>query len=360
MNIIEIIEELLPVVYPFKLQEVKKDEGQQEIHLYFIIEKSYASPKGHTVHQYYERTWEHLNIFQYRCFIHCRVPIYKNKNTGKTKALEVEFSRTNSRFTLLYEKQVMELMKLYHCCKKVAQQLKIYPQRVEDIYHHYTWQAYEEHTVNACQRIGVDETSTKKGHHYITAFVDMDSSQIVDIQDDRSAQAIEKFFHAHPNPQVVKDISADMSPAFGSGFKKYFPWAKVTFDKWHVYKLLGKHLEKIYKRQKHARAYIQILQEHLQDFYAMQDFHEAKAHLIFIADFAEILFGENSFSKSIRRHYDGIVEHIRSKITNGILEGINSKIQTIKRVAKGFRYIENFKKMILFVFGIIQPNFKTT
>jgi len=355
MNIIEIIEELLPVVYPFQLDKVEKEESEQEVHFYFSIEKSYGSPDGFTIHQYYNRKWEHLNIFQYRCFIHCRVPIYKNIETGKTQALQVEFSRTNSRFTLLFENKIMELMKLYHCCKKVAQQLKIYPQRVEDVYHFYTCSAYDEHTVTACERIGVDETSTKKGHDYITAFVDMDTNQIVDIQDDRSSRAIEKFFHQHPNPQVIKDISADMSPAFGSGFKQFFPWARVTFDKWHVYNLLGKHLEKIHKRHKEKASCISLLFEHLQAFYALKDFSEAKAKLTFIADFAEDLFGENSFSKSIRRHFDGIVEYIRSKITNGILEGINSKIQTIKRVAKGFRYRENFKKMILFVFGIIKP-----
>jgi len=355
MNIIEIIEELLPVVYPFHLDKVEKEEELEEVHLHFSIEKSYTPPEGFTIHQYYNRTWEHLNIFQYRCFIHCRVPIYKNTKTGKTQALQVEFSRTNSRFTLLYEKKIMELMKLYHCCKKVAEQLKIYPQRVEDIYHYYTSCSYDEHTVTACEKVGVDETSTKKGHHYITTFVDMETGQIVDIQDDRSSKAIENFFHEHPNPQVVKDISADMSPAFGSGFTQFFPWAKVTFDKWHVYKLLGKHLEKNYKKHKSKVAYISILHEHLKDFYALNEIKSAKAKLAFIADFADDLFGKNSFSKSIRRHFDGIVEYVRSKITNGILEGINSKIQTIKRVAKGFRYREHFKKMILFVFGIIQP-----
>jgi len=355
MNIIEIIEELLPAVSPFQLDKVEKEETKQEVHLYFSIEKPHGPPEGFTIHQYYDRTWEHLNIFQYRCFIHCRVPIYKNTETGRTQALRVEFSRTNSRFTLLFEKRIMELMKLYHCCKKVAQQLKLYPQRVEDVYHCYTCSSYDEHTVTACERVGVDETSTKKGHHYITAFVDMDTSQIVDIQDGRSSQAIERFFQGHPNPQVVKDISADMSPAFGSGFDQFFPWARVTFDKWHVYRLLGKHLEKIYRKHKEKAGHISLLFEYIQDFYALKDFPEAKAKLAFIADLAQDLFGENGFSKSVRRHFDGIVEYIRSKITNGILEGINSKIQTIKRVAKGFRYRENFKKMILFVFGIIKP-----
>ena len=73
--------------------------------------------------------------------------------------------------------------------------------------------------------------------------------------------------------------------------------------------------------------------------------------MAFIADFIEELIGRNPLSKSLRKHFEGITEYFRSKLTNGVLEGINSKIQTIKRVARGFRYKENFKKMILFVFG---------
>ncbi len=358
MKIVEIIEELLPIVYPFKVVSVEKDESNQEVHIHLTIEKSYAAPAGHKVHQYYNRTWEHVNLFQYRCFLHCRVPIYKDEQTGKTKALEISFSRSNSRFTILFEHKVMELMKLYHCPTKVAKQLKLYPQRISDIYHFYTQSSYENHQVNACERIGIDETSTRKGHNYISAFVDLDTSQIIDIQDGRGSDVIEKFFHEHPYPPIVKDISVDMSPAFSSGIESFFPWAKVTFDKWHVFRLLGKHLDKIYRKFKSP--YVTILHEHLREFYQSKSINDAKAHLTFIADFAEQQFGKNSFSKSIRRHFDGIVEQIRSKINNGILEGINSKIQTIKRVAKGFRIIDNFKKMILFVFGVIQPDFKTT
>ena len=169
-----------------------------------------------------------------------------------------------------------------------------------------------------------------------------------------------KFFHNHPNPQVVQNISSDMSPAFAKGVQDYFPWTRVTYDKWHVFKLLGKHLEKLTDRHPTKRAHVMLLQEHLSDFYRQCCLDTAQAQLCFMADLAEEVFGKNSFSKSIRKHFKGITEHIRSQLTNGILEGINSKIQTIKRVAKGFRYTDNFKKMILFVFGAIKPQYNTT
>ncbi len=57
--------------------------------------------------------------------------------------------------------------------------------------------------------------------------------------------------------------------------------------------------------------------------------------------------------KSIYKHFRGIVNFVESNVTNGLLEGMNSKIQFIKRAARGYRYTENFKRMILFAFGAL-------
>ena len=119
-----------------------------------------------------------------------------------------------------------------------------------------------------------------------------------------------------------------------------------------MYNLLKQHPDKY--------EHFDILWNALGEFYHRTTYEKAQTQLTFIADYAEYIFDENNFSKSIRRHFDGIVEHIRSKLTNGILEGINSKVQTLKRIAKGFRNIENFKKMVFFIFGIIQPKIPKT
>lgn len=212
------------------------------VYIHLGIEKSYRPHENcGTVRQYYERTWEHIRLFQYRCFIKCRLPIYDNLQTGKTEALQVSFSRSNSRFTLLYEKEVLRLLKLHQCLQKVAKQLNINTQRVEHIYHAYTNEAYEAHTFEPPTNIGIDETSTRKRHHYFSIIVDMDKGEPIDIQSGKGAQVIEEFFHNNVNPSIIRNISIDMSPAFISGCQSFFSWIKPTFDKWHVYKLLGKH-----------------------------------------------------------------------------------------------------------------------
>ena len=100
--------------------------------------------------------------------------------------------------------------------------------------------------------------------------------------------------------------------------------------------------------------YRELLWEYLQAFYRQQQQQsEAMAQLLFMADWVEELAGKNALSRSIRQHAQGLVNYVSTKLTNALLEGINSKIQAIKRIARGFRYTENFKKLILFAFGTI-------
>jgi len=57
------------------------------------------------------------------------------------------------------------------------------------------------------------------------------------------------------------------------------------------------------------------------------------------------------FANTVRAHWPGIVHFVESHITNGILEGINSKIQLAKGRARGYRNINNFINMIYFLCG---------
>ena len=352
MELIEQLTALLPIDSNFTVSRVERKEIEQEVHIYLSVKKN-TKPQNVIIQGYYDRSWEHLRLFQYRCFIHCRLPIYKDKSNYDLYKANVSFSRDYSRFTLLYEKEVMRLMKIHHCFKTVAKQLGIYPQRVEAIYHHYTAD-YEIDTLEHTPvKVAYDETSTRKGHNYITTFYDLEIGKIIGIYDGKSAECVKEFVKDNPYPEALKQISIDMSTAFISGAKSYFAQADITFDKWHVIKLLYKHLDSLENKNQFIafRKYIQLLMNDLQSFYQQKQYEQFTAQLSFIADFAQEQFNENPITKTIKNYYIGITNYAKSNINNGIMEGINSKIQTIKRIAKGFRYVQNFKKLIRFVFS---------
>jgi transposase len=55
--------------------------------------------------------------------------------------------------------------------------------------------------------------------------------------------------------------------------------------------------------------------------------------------------------KTFKDHLYGILNHARHPISNGMLEGINSKIETMWKAACGFRSKKRFRTAILFRFG---------
>ena len=53
----------------------------------------------------------------------------------------------------------------------------------------------------------------------------------------------------------------------------------------------------------------------------------------------------------IHKRLENVLSYCKHPITNGVAEGLNSKIMSIKRKAGGFRNVENFKTAIYFNCG---------
>jgi len=106
------------------------------------------------------------------------------------------------------------------------------------------------------------------------------------------------------------------------------------------------------------------LKELFGDFWEFNDKEQGMAFLAYWCDLVEDsgIPAFKKFANTLNAHWTGIVNHIESKISNGILEGINSKIQLAKRRARGYRNIENLINMIYFIAGKLQFDYphKTT
>jgi hypothetical protein len=53
----------------------------------------------------------------------------------------------------------------------------------------------------------------------------------------------------------------------------------------------------------------------------------------------------------LKRHLDNLLTYLEHRITNAVTEGLNSKIQSLKSAARGFRNFANYRIRILFFFG---------
>ena len=69
-----------------------------------------------------------------------------------------------------------------------------------------------------------------------------------------------------------------------------------------------------------------------------------------------------AFANTVTSHWNGIIHFVESRLTNGILEGINNKIQLAKWRARGYQNINNLINMIYLLYGklrFIYPRYFT-
>ncbi|MEA3506242.1 MAG: transposase, partial [Elusimicrobiota bacterium] len=78
---------------------------------------------------------------------------------------------------------------------------------------HLYWhseEAREELDLSEVEHVGMDETSVKKGHNYITMFVDMDKRRAIDVEEGKDAEVVEKFIEeltGHGGePEQITDV----------------------------------------------------------------------------------------------------------------------------------------------------------
>ena len=101
------------------------------------------------------------------------------------------------------------------------------------------------------------------------------------------------------------------------------------------------------------------LLEMFKDFWDIKEKEAAETYLAFWCDYADDsgIYPFQKASKTIKAHWSGIINYIESRINNGVIEGINSKIQLAKKRARGYRNTTNFINMIYFTCSKLKFNY---
>jgi transposase len=383
---------------PWQVEEISfsSDEAKgKELHLHigFPVGSRFPDETGEVcpVHDTVDREWQHLNFFEHHCFLHCAVPRIK-KSDGKVVTVIVPWARPGSGFTLMFEAFAMALIEREMPVNRVAEILGVNPQRVWTVFNHWVRKARQSDDPSTITRLGVDETSAKKGHAYVTLGVDMDASRVIHVCEGKgkaTLRSIQQHLESKGvSAEQITQLSMDLSPSFIAGAAASFPSAAITFDRFHVVKLLNEAMDKVRKaerkehdelkghkytflknrknlsekKEKSLAEMIQLyptlgeayrLKVLFNDLWGMPDKLAATAFLTQWCnevEAAKIPFF-TTFAKTVKAHWSGIIHFVESHITNGILEGINSKVQLAKRRARGYRNINNFINMIHFLCG---------
>jgi len=381
------------LVTDVKFTTIGKTSGQLDIFLDFPRGAKFQDETGAAcpVHDTKTKTWRHLDFFQHTCYLHARVPRIKT-TSGSVRLVEVPWARRGSGFTLLFEAFAMALIEGEMPVSSAAGILHIWAPRLWRIFAHWVGRARSRVDLSGLNKIGMDETSSRRGHKYVMLSVDLDKNRVVFAcpgKDENTVEQLRNYLETKGiKPKDISHFSIDMSPAFIAGIRKQFPDSVVVFDRFHLKKLLNESMDALRKleRKEHdqlkghkytflkkqkdlsdenKQAKFELMElfpklgdgvrfvELFDDFFAFHDKEQAAAYLAWWCDQVEDsgIFPFNTFVNTVKLHWSGVVNWYDNKISNGVLEGINSKVQLAKRRARGFRNIENFINMIYFIAG---------
>ena len=395
----ELFRVALGLAEPWRISKVEFSAEQQQLDLWvdFPSGSRFACPEcGRSECGAYdtsERTWRHLNFFQYKTLLHARQPRVECPDHG-VKTVEVPWAKPGSGFTLLMEAFILVLVQSGMTAAQAARLIGEHDTRVWRVLQRYVEQARAEADFSKVTAVGVDETSRRRGHNYISVFMDLDKehSRVLFATEGKDAQTVEAFkqdLEAHGGKvEQIDEACLDMSPAFISGLTEQFPKVHLTFDKFHLMQLLSCAVDQVRREeqpthpelkgtryvwlkndwnrtQKQASIFNELRSSHLatvrathlksvfQDLFALDTAEEAEPllkHWYFWATHSRIA-PMIKVAKTIKKHWAGVLRWFTSRISNGLLEAINSLIQSAKAKARGFRSTPYLITMVYLIAG---------
>jgi transposase len=341
-----------------------------------------------------ERTWRHLDTMQFETLIRARVPRSQCPEHG-IKTLRVPWAQPGSRFTLLFERFAVDVLLACRSFTQACDLLGLDWDAVQRIMERAVARGLARRKLDALAHVGIDEKSFRSGQSYISLLSDLDQSRVLEVVEGCDQAVAEALWKSLPDEQRGKIVAValDMSAAFIAATQASVPQAALVHDKFHVAKHLNEAVDKVRRQEnrellsqgdetlkgsrqlwlfnpvnfseEQAAAFEQLKYSGLKVARAWaikelfsklwQYVYEGSARAFFKKWFGWATHSQlkpiMKAARMIRRHLENILTYLRHPITNAVTEGLNSKIQSIKSNARGFRSFQNYRTRILFFCG---------
>lgn len=249
--------------------------------------------------------------------------------------------------------------------------------------------------------IGIDEFSYRKRHHYITVVVDHEARRVIWAAEGRGASTLDAFFDELGREGIdrLEAITMDMAGGYLKSIDERGLRDKVVFDRFHVQRLASDAVDEVRRQmwrqhkgteegdaikgtrfsllkskwnlstwEKMKISDVQKTNQPLYRAYLLKEMlakilstpwpkHAARQlnRWLWWASHSR-LEPFKKLARTIRRHKEGILAYIQVRLTNGIVEGINTRLRMIARRAYGFHSAGPLISMLFLCVGGIQLN----
>jgi transposase len=314
------------------------------------------------------------------------------------RQVRVPWAEERARFTALFEALVIDWLLATESIAAVAKGLRLSWDEVAGIRERAVARGLKKRGRAALPAtIGVDETSIKRGHEYITVVNALSEARVLEVIDDRTQASLDSFYSQYDAEElgVIESVAMDMWAAYIASTRKHLSGAdeKIVFDKFHIMQHLGSAVDKVRRSESRtlradgdhrlsktrylwlthperlhgeARERIDALRHGTLRTARAFRYKEHAAHLwgYVRRGMAERMWKQwlngalrcrlepiRRVARMIRDYWYGVMNAATSDITNAMSESVNSHIQRIKKRACGFRSRKRFREAILFHLG---------
>lgn len=389
---------------PWEVKEVELNTAKRRIDFEVgFTGKRHACPAcgsaEHGIHDRVRRDWRHLDFFQFEAWLHADVPRIKCDACGKVSQVAVPWAREGSGFTLLFEALALSLCRELPVAQ-AANLLRVASKRLWTRIDHYIKVARSRDDMSGVRQIGIDETSVRKGHEYLTVVHDLEAKRLLFACPGRDHETVAAFAQdltAHGgHPEAVAHVCMDRSAAYAKGVGKTLPQAAISFDRFHVVALANEAMDAVRREEmrsrpaavrealggtdrnvlkglmwgmrknprgwsskqteaihglqrsnlKSARAWRlkQALREVYAGALAANSEEQAGTALRSWLSWARRCRLEpfKRLAKTLSERFDGVVRGMLDGRSNAYVEAMNGLLQQTKTAARGFRTMENF------------------
>lgn len=343
-----------------------------------------------------QKRWRHLDTCQFETILEGDIPRVECPEHG-VRMVKVPWAEPGSKFTALFEAAVIFWLQAA-TRKDVAEQMRLSWGQVDKVMERAVARGLERRRQLPVAQIGVDETSFRKRHDYVTVVVDQASGDVLHVADDRKAESLGAYFDS-VEPLflgAIETIAMDMHAPYIKAVKDRFEDAdeRIAFDRFHVAKHLGDAVNKVRRKENKELLFDgrrQLVgtrflwlkgpdglsdedQDRIERAVRRGILKTARAWAIKEAageiwHYRSLTWARKAWqrwlgwamrsrlepikkaARTIRNHLQGILVAVTKGVTNALSESRNAGIQKLKRMACGFRNKEKFRTAIYFHFG---------
>lgn len=195
--------------------EIRHEEQIVKVHVSHDPGHELTCPQCGTVCKGYDhrpREWRHLDTCQYRTVLAADVPRVECPEHG---VVPVPWAEPLLRFTMLFESVAIEWLK-EASTSSVARLMGLSWNAVDGIMQRAVERGLSRREERVFAHIGVDETSFRKRHDYVTVVSDPAEGQVLYVGEDRRKETLEGWSRSLTPAQLagLESVSMDMWPAY--------------------------------------------------------------------------------------------------------------------------------------------------